>query len=58
MKVRTVVMAPAAMCVVKGLEKTAAREPPELLHETVRDQFALGAGARWPRPTFNAQRAR
>jgi hypothetical protein len=43
MKVRTVVMAPATMRVVKGLEKAAARAPPELLDESARDQLAVGA---------------
>jgi hypothetical protein len=41
--VDAVVMAPATMRVVKGLEKAAARAPPELLDERARDQLAVGA---------------
>jgi hypothetical protein len=41
--VHSVVMTPATIRVVKGLENAAARAPPELLDENARDQLAVGA---------------
>ena len=43
MRVRTVVMPPATMRVVKGLERAAARAPPDLVDERAHDQLAVGA---------------
>jgi hypothetical protein len=42
MRVRTVVMPPATMRVVKGLQRAAARAPPDLVDESARDQLAVG----------------
>lgn len=43
MWLRTVVMPPATMRVVKGLEQAAARAPPGEHSESARDPFAAGA---------------
>jgi hypothetical protein len=43
MKVRTVVMPPATMRVVKGLERAAARAPPDRAGENTRDPLAVVA---------------
>jgi hypothetical protein len=43
MRLRTVVMPPATMRVVKGLEKAAARAPPGEQSESVCDPIAVGA---------------
>ena len=43
MQVRTVVMPPAKMRLVKGLEQAAARAPPCEQSESVRDPLAVGA---------------
>ena len=43
MRLRTVVMPPATMRVVKGLEQAAARAPPGEHSENARDPFAVGA---------------
>jgi len=43
MRVRTVVMPPATMRVVKGLEKATARAPPGEQSESVCDPIAVGA---------------
>jgi hypothetical protein len=43
MRLRTVVMPPATMRVVKGLRQAAARAPPDLMGETTHDQLAVGA---------------
>lgn len=42
MKLRTVVLSPAAMRVLGGLERSAARDPPVLVSESAHDQLALG----------------
>jgi hypothetical protein len=41
--VHSVVMTPATIGVVKGLENSVARALPELLDENARDQLAVGA---------------
>jgi hypothetical protein len=43
MRLRTVVMPPATMRVVKGLEQAAARAPPCEQSERARDPLAVGA---------------
>ena len=43
MRLRTVVMPPATMRVVKGLREAAARAPPDLVGESAHDQLAVGA---------------
>ncbi len=43
MRVRTVVMAPATMRVVKGLEQAVARAPPDQVGESARDPLAVVA---------------
>jgi hypothetical protein len=43
MRVRTIVMPPATMRVVKGLVKAAARAPPGEQSERARDPLAVGA---------------
>ena len=42
MRLRTVVMPPATMRVVKGLEQAAARAPPGEQSESVCDPIAVG----------------
>ena len=43
MRVRTVVIAPATMRVVKGLEQAVARAPPDEECESVRESLAVVA---------------